>query len=51
MAGRLPEHHDFVFVARPDLGGLVEREGTDGVSPCLDERDPRERDPAKDRLT
>jgi ribonuclease P protein component len=37
VAGRLPEHHDFVLVARPDLGGLVEREGADGVAGCLDE--------------
>jgi ribonuclease P protein component len=35
--GRLPDGHDFVLVARPDLAGLVEREGTDGVRECLDE--------------
>ena len=37
VAGRLPEHHDFVLVARADLAGLVEREGTDGVVACLDQ--------------
>jgi len=37
VAGRLPEDHDFVLVARADLAGLVEREGTDGVVACLDE--------------
>jgi ribonuclease P protein component len=35
--GRLPDGHDFVLVARPDLGGLVDREGTVGVRECLDE--------------
>ena len=25
-----PPSHDFVLVARPDVAGLVEREGTDG---------------------
>ena len=35
--GRLPDGHDFVLVARPDLAGLVEREGTNGVRACLDE--------------
>jgi len=35
--GRLPDGHDFVLVARPDLAGLVEREGTKGVRSCLDE--------------
>ena len=35
--GRLPDGHDFVLVARPDLAGLVEREGTNGVRSCLDE--------------
>jgi ribonuclease P protein component len=35
--GRLPDGHDFVLVARSDLAGLVEREGTDGVRSCLDE--------------
>lgn len=34
---QLPATHDFVLVARPDLPGLVEREGSDGVRACLDE--------------
>lgn len=34
---RLPEGHDFVLVARPDLAGLVEREGTTGVERALGE--------------
>ncbi len=33
----LPEAHDFVIVARPDSAGLVEREGTRGVSNALGE--------------
>lgn len=37
VASRLPEHHDFVLVARPDIGDLVERDGTEGVTRCLDE--------------
>jgi len=37
LAGRLPAGHDFVLVGRPDLAGLVEREGTDGVRSCIEE--------------
>ena len=33
----LPDGHDFVIVARPDSAGLVEREGTGGVSSALRE--------------
>ncbi len=33
--GSLPPHHDFVLVARPDAGGLVEREGTPGAQNAL----------------
>lgn len=33
----LPADHDFVLVARPDSAGLVEREGTAGVSAALAE--------------
>jgi ribonuclease P protein component len=33
----LPAHHDFVLVARPDVAGLVEREGTNGVRTALAE--------------
>ena len=34
---KLPAGHDFVLVARPDVAGLVEREGTGGVGQALDE--------------
>jgi ribonuclease P protein component len=33
----LPSGHDFVLVARPDVAGLVEREGTTGVERALGE--------------
>ena len=33
----LPGDHDYVLVARPDLRGLVEREGTAGVNRTLRE--------------
>ena len=33
----LPTDHDFVLVARPDVAGLVEREGTEGVAAALRE--------------
>jgi ribonuclease P protein component len=35
-AERLPAGYDFVLVARPDLGGLVEREGLAGVRDALE---------------
>jgi hypothetical protein len=31
----VPADHDFVLVARPDSAGLVEREGTPGISHAL----------------
>ena len=34
---QLPAGHDFVLVARPDLAGLVERDGTGGVAGALGE--------------
>jgi ribonuclease P protein component len=34
---RLPADHDYVLVARPDVRGLVEREGTPGVDRSLRE--------------
>lgn len=34
---KLPATHDFVLVARADLAGLVEREGTSGVRTSLEE--------------
>jgi ribonuclease P protein component len=37
LADRLPEQHDFVLVARPEIGDLIEREGTDGVTTTLEE--------------
>jgi ribonuclease P protein component len=37
IAERLPATHDFVVVARPDLRGLVEREGANGVRVALEE--------------
>jgi len=33
----LPASHDFVLVARPDLAGLIERDGTGGVTTALRE--------------
>lgn len=33
----LPDGHDFVLVARPDLAALVERDGTGGVETALKE--------------
>ena len=37
LSDRLPERHDFVAVARPEIGELVEREGTAGVRESLEE--------------
>jgi ribonuclease P protein component len=37
LAGRLPDDHDFVIVARPDLAGLIERDGTEAARACLEE--------------
>jgi len=33
----VPPRHDFVLVARPEIGGLIEREGTDGVRASIAE--------------
>jgi ribonuclease P protein component len=33
----LPSEHDFVLLARPDSAGLVEREGTAGVTEAMRE--------------
>ena len=35
LGDRLPEGYDFVLVARPDLAGLVVREGTTGAEGAL----------------
>jgi ribonuclease P protein component len=37
LVDRLPEQHDFVLVARPEIGELIEREGTEGVTATLEE--------------
>jgi ribonuclease P protein component len=37
LSDRLPPRHDFVIVARTDIGDLVEREGTAGVRATLEE--------------
>jgi RNase P protein component len=33
----VPGAHDFVLVARPDVAGLIERDGTAGVASALEE--------------
>jgi ribonuclease P protein component len=33
----LPDAYDFVLVARPDVAGLIERDGTAGVATALEE--------------
>jgi len=37
LADRLPSRHDFVIVARAEIGGLIEKEGADGVRSSLEE--------------
>jgi ribonuclease P protein component len=37
LAESLPDRYDFVLVARPDLSGLLEREGTAGVTTSIEE--------------
>jgi ribonuclease P protein component len=37
LSERLPEKHDFVVVARPEIGTLIERDGTEGVKGTLEE--------------
>ena len=37
LSDRLPEKHDFVLVARPELAELLEREGTPGVAISIEE--------------
>jgi ribonuclease P protein component len=36
-ADRLPQGHDFVLVARPEIGELIEREGLAGAQTSLEE--------------
>jgi ribonuclease P protein component len=37
LADRLPERHDFVIVARPEIGDLIERAGAAGVRESVEE--------------
>jgi ribonuclease P protein component len=37
LSDSLPERHDFVLVARPELGELIEREGAPGVTQSIEE--------------
>lgn len=37
LSERLPGDHDFVLVARPEIGSLIDREGADGVRASIEE--------------
>ena len=37
LAEQLPAQHDFVLVARPEIGTLIEREGSSGVRASIEE--------------
>jgi len=37
LSERLPEQHDFVLVARPEVAALIERDGMEGVKATLEE--------------
>ena len=37
IADRLPPRHDFVIVARAEIGDLIEKDGADGVRASLEE--------------
>jgi ribonuclease P protein component len=37
LSDRLPDDHDFVLVARPEIAELVEREGEPGVKASIEE--------------
>ncbi len=37
LSDRLPEDHDFVLVARPEIAELIEREGESGVKASIEE--------------
>jgi ribonuclease P protein component len=37
LSDRLPAQHDFVLVARPAIGDLIEREGAGGVRASIEE--------------
>jgi ribonuclease P protein component len=37
LSDKLPPAHDFVLVARPEIGELIEREGSTGVCTSIEE--------------
>jgi ribonuclease P protein component len=37
LSDQLPPAHDFVLVARPEIGDLIEREGSSGVRTSIEE--------------
>jgi ribonuclease P protein component len=37
LADSLPERHDFVIVARPELSGLIEKDGAAGAAASIEE--------------
>ncbi len=37
LSDKLPPAHDFVLVARPEIGELIEREGSSGVRTSIEE--------------
>ena len=37
LAERLPEGHDFVVVARSEVGAMLERDGSDGLKSAIEE--------------
>ncbi len=37
LTENLPPEHDFVIVARPEIGDLIERDGSSGVRACIEE--------------
>lgn len=37
LSDRLPAGSDFVLVARPEINGLIEREGSDGIRADIEE--------------
>lgn len=37
LSDRLPAQHDFVLVARPEIGDLIERDGSAGVRSNIEE--------------
>jgi ribonuclease P protein component len=37
LSDQLPARHDFVLVARPEIGDLIERDGSSGVRSSIEE--------------